>query len=312
MQWKQIKTLFILCFLILDIYLLLMLLDKQNDAEFAMPDTSSSTFEEQLEAEDITINADLPSGNVSASYLRLNQKTFTDEELAFFENKDNQQAEVINENFILSRFENPVSIPESADSDLINELVKSNIPLSDNYRFGSWNEEMNVLMFFQQKNGLPIYYNQNGIVLVYLNDDNEMLFYTQTMLGDDESPDEEQSLIEPRTAIRALFDGNRLENGDEITGINMGLHTRKNPLQSGKQPLSPTWTVTVNDEENFHVNALENEIVSSNEQTFLLGAVTFTIEKIQTLNDDNEIKGNVLSHLNEILTANQQSESEIE
>ncbi|HLR61232.1 MAG TPA: two-component system regulatory protein YycI [Lentibacillus sp.] len=312
MQWKKIKTLYILCFLILDIYLLLMFVNKQSASEFAMPDTSSSTFEEQLEAEDISISADLPDGEFNAPYLSLNQKTFTDEELTFFEETENQQTEVINENFIFSRFEKPVAIPEDADGKLISKIVKSSILLSDHYTFGSWNKEMNILVFFQQKNGLPIYYTQNGIVLVYLNDDNEMIFYTQTMLGEDESPSEEKSLIEPRTAIQALFTGNSLEYGDEITGVNMGLH-RRIQVDSGEQVFSPTWTVTVNDEEYFYVNAIENLIASSDEQTFLLGSITSTIEQIQkSLDDDSEIKDFALSHLNEILTSNQQSESEIE
>ncbi|GGJ89771.1 hypothetical protein GCM10007063_10540 [Lentibacillus kapialis] len=310
MQWKQIKTLFILCFLILDVYLLLTFLNKQSEAEFALPDTSNSSFEEQLKSEDISISADLPSGDFSASYLSLYSKKFTDEELTFFDDKENQQAEAIDEKLILSRFDNPVSIPEDADDNLIKEVVKNSILLSNNYRFGGWNKEMNVLVFFQQKNGYPIYYNQKGIVLVYLNDDNEMIFYTQTMLGN-ESPLEEKALVEPITAIQALFDGNRLENGDEITNVSMGLHTRI-PLESGEQVFSPAWRITVNDEESFHVNAIENLIVSSNEQTFLLGAISSTIEKVQKLNKDNDMKGFVLSHLNEKLTSNQQPESEIE
>ncbi|WP_176448763.1 two-component system regulatory protein YycI [Lentibacillus sp. CBA3610] len=306
MQWKQIKTLFILCFLALNMYLLMMLINKQEESEFALPDTPELTFEEQLEAEDITISADLPEGNFSGHNLPLNQKAFTEEELTFFEDMDNQETEVIDENFILSVFENPVSIPDDADSDTISDLVKSNILLPDNYTFGSWNQDMNVLIFFQEKNDFPIYYNQSGIVLVYLNDANEMIFYTQTMLGDDKSSErEEESLIEPRRAIQTLFNGNRLENGDEITNVNMGLHTRI-PLES-EQVFSPTWTITVNDDESFYVNAIETRITPNDELTFLTGAVSFAIEKIQNY-DDSDMTDFVLAHLNEKLSSNQQSE----
>ncbi|TFJ91982.1 two-component system regulatory protein YycI [Lentibacillus salicampi] len=311
MQWKQIKTLFILCFLVLDIYLLLMFINKQSAAEFALPDTSDSTFAQELEAADISVSADLPSGTFSEPQLYLNQKSFTDDELAFFEDADNQQTVVMDDTFILSRFQEPVAIPDEADSSLINEIVKSNIPMADQYTFGSWNEEMNVLVFFQQKNDFPIYYNQSGIVLVYLNDDNEMLFYTQTMLGEAGSSDEEQTLNEPIKAIQAIFEGNRLESGDEITDVNMGLHTRI-PLDNGERVFSPTWAITVNHEEKFHVNAIENLVVSSDERTFLTGVITFTIEKIQKLDDASEMKSFVLAYLDELLASNQQSESEIE
>lgn len=310
MQWKQIKTLFILGFLALNVYLLLMLINKQNETDFVLPETSDSTFEQQLESEDISISADLPQVDFNVSYLSLNQKTFTEEELEFFEDADNQQTEVIDDNFILSRFENPIPVPEDADNSLISELVKNNILLSENYTYSSWNEEMNVLVFFQEKNDYPVYYNQNGIILVYLNDENEMIFYTQTMLGDDDSPTEEESVIEPMTAIQALFNGNRLQNGDEITDINMGLHTRI-PLESGEQVFSPTWTITVNDEEQFYVNAIENLVVPNDQLTFLTGTASFTIENMQSL-DESDMTDFVLAHLNEQLSSNQQSEGEIE
>ncbi|SFD70490.1 Two-component signal transduction system YycFG, regulatory protein YycI [Lentibacillus persicus] len=305
MQWKQIKTLFILCFLVLNVYLLLMLYDKQTQSEYALPDTSDSTFDQKLESENISISATLPNGDFNVPYLSLDRKSFTEEELAFFEEADNQEAEVINENFILSHFENPISIPEDADSSLVSDLVKSNILLADNYRFSSWNKDMNVLIFFQEKNELPIYYNQSGIVLVYLNEENEMIFYTQTMLGDDESP-EEESLIEPMEAIRTLFNENRLQNGDEITEVNMGYHTRI-PLETGEQGFSPTWTVTVNDEENFYVNAIENQVGSNDELDFLKESVDSTIERVQKL-EESDLTEFLLSHLNQKLSSNQQSE----
>lgn len=306
MQWKQIKTLFILCFLVLNVYLSLMLYEKETQSEYAMPETSDATLAEQLESENISISADLPNGDLNQSNLSLNQKSFTEEELSFFDDTDNQEVEVINDNFILSRFENPIAIPEDADGNIISDMVKSNLLLADNYRFSGWNTEMNVLIFFQEKNDLPIYYNQNGIVLVYLNDANEMIFYTQTMLGDDESPVEEDSLIEPMMAIRALFNGNRLQNEDEITEVNIGYHTRY-PLEKGEQVFSPTWTVTVNDKENFYVNALENRIVSNDELTFLKESVSSTIERVQKL-EESDLTEFMLSHLNQKLSSNQQSE----
>ncbi|ALX49561.1 two-component system regulatory protein YycI [Lentibacillus amyloliquefaciens] len=306
MQWKQIKTLFILCFLVLNVYLSLMLYEKETQSEYAMPETSDATLAEQLESENISISADLPNGDLNQSNLSLNQKSFTEEELSFFDDTDNQEVEVINDNFILSRFETPIAIPEDADGSIISDMVKSNLLLADNYRFSGWNTEMNVLIFFQEKNDLPIYYNQNGIVLVYLNDANEMIFYTQTMLGDDESPVEEDSLIEPMMAIRALFNGNRLQNEDEITEVNIGYHTRY-PLEKGEQVFSPTWTVTVNDKENFYVNALENRIVSNDELTFLKESVSSTIERVQKL-EESDLTEFMLSHLNQKLSSNQQSE----
>ncbi|SDQ05263.1 two-component system regulatory protein YycI [Virgibacillus salinus] len=298
MQWRQIKTLFILCFLILNAYLLFMFFDKLEELDYGLAENEeSSTFKEQLENENITISADLPEEELDKSYISVNQKSFTDEEVESLNGLDGQQSEVINGNFIVSLFEEPVTIPENADNTLISEIVKSKILLSDNYTYGTWNEEMNILVFFQEKNGLPIYYNQNGIVVVYLNNENEMIFYTQTVLGEAESPTDTESLIKPISAIQVLFDGNRLLAGDEITDVNMGFHTRI-PLSSGEQLFAPTWTITVNENENFYVNAIENLVFSSDEMTFLTQYITDTTETLQELKDGNEVKEFVLNHLN--------------
>lgn len=304
MQWKQIKTLFILCFLVLNAYLLFMFFDKLEELDYGLVENNeASTFKEQLENEDIKISAELPEEELNESYISVNQKSFTDKEVESLNGLGNQQSEVIDGNFIVSQFEEPVTIPEDADNNLISEIVKSKILLPESYEYGTWNKEMNVLVFFQKKRGFPIYYNQNGIAVVYLNNSNEMIFYTQTMLGEAETPTEEKSLIKPIDAIKVLFDGDRLWPEDEITDVNMGFHQRI-PLPNGEQLFAPTWTITVNGEENFYVNAIENLVFSSDEMTFLTNYITDTIETLQSLKDDNEVKEDVLNHLNTMPTDN--------
>ncbi|MGP4107834.1 two-component system regulatory protein YycI [Virgibacillus sp. L01] len=304
MQWKQIKTLFILCFLVLNAYLLFMFFDKLEELDYGLAeDNEEATFKEQLENENIKISADLPAEELNESYISANQKSFTDKEVESLNGLGNQQSEVINGNFIVSQFEEPVTIPEGADNNLITEIVKSKILLEENYTYGTWNKEMNVLVFFQKKRDLPIYYNQNGIVVVYLNNSNEMIFYTQTMLGEAETPTEEKSLIKPIDAIKVLFDGDRLWPEDEITDVNMGFHQRI-PLPNGQQLFAPTWTITVNGEKNFYVNAMENLVFSSDEMTFLTDYISYTKETLQSLKDDNEVKEYVLNHLDTIPTDN--------
>ncbi|GAB4071967.1 two-component system regulatory protein YycI [Barrientosiimonas marina] len=306
MQWKQIKTLFILCFLILDVYLAVLIINKQDETEVASMDTAEKSFEQQLDSEDIAINADLPDKSFEESNVELKQKSFTEHELAFFDDIDNQQTKLIDNKLILSRFDEPVSIPDGAGSDKLTKLMKDRVPFFDDYTFGGWNEDMNVLMFFQTKNDVPIYYNQNGILLVYLDDDNDMLFYTQTMLVKQNSPTKDEPLIKPIGAIKKLFNSNRLEYGDKISDVSMGFYTRF-PLE-GEQVFSPTWTVTINNQNKLYVNAIENKIYPSDEVTFLTGAVTSTLEKLQTLEKDNELKAYMTAHLKNKLAMIQDSE----
>ncbi|GAA0437196.1 two-component system regulatory protein YycI [Lentibacillus halophilus] len=299
MQWKQIKMLFILCFLVLNVYLLFMFFNKQEESDFGYENPDEVTLEQELESEDITISTDLSQKEINESYITAGKKTFTDKELDYFSPLENQNVEILNQTFIISRFKEPVSVPDDAKKNTISQLVKSKILLPDNYTFGSWNKSMNTLVFFQKKKDHPIYYNQSGIIIVYLNDDNEMMFYTQTMLGKAApSTNKKKTLIKQMDAIKVLYEGNKIWPGDDITDVKLGFHTRF-PLPNGKQVFAPTWIVSVNEDKHFSVNALENLVVQNDETSFLVDAVAASIEKVKNLPDDNDMKKYVLKHMNE-------------
>lgn len=75
MQWGHIKTLFILSFLILNIYLLVQYVDRQQDSERPVLDESKeSSMEERLESENITIQTELESDVTESNYISVSQK----------------------------------------------------------------------------------------------------------------------------------------------------------------------------------------------------------------------------------------------
>ncbi|WP_175631975.1 two-component system regulatory protein YycI [Virgibacillus siamensis] len=309
MQWKQIKILFILCFLVLDIYLLVMFFQKQKEADFDIAETEISTVDEDLEDEDITISADLPAQQLEESFISVKQKSFTKKDEKALDDQTNLEAETINKTLMLAKFEEPVPVQENTSGDIMAEQIKPFIMSPDSYIYWDWNKEMNVLILFQQKKGRPIYFNESGIILVFLNDDNEMIFYTQTMLGETQTPGDQNSLIKPKQAINVLFDNNLLESGDEITDVNIGFHTRI-PLDTGEQVFAPTWTITVNKEENFYVNAIENRVFSSNELEFLKTAGNSILKKIGTTGEESRLKEFVMDHIDKKLTEPKRSETE--
>lgn len=303
MQWKQIKTLFILCFLVLDVYLLFIFFDKQEDADLGTPEQQTLKFDKQLENENITISADLPAKQLKESFIFVEQKTFGKEDQKILEAKENLKSVIINDKYIISMFKKPVPIAKDTTDGLISQQVKKYILSPENYMYWDWNKEMNVLVLFQQKSDRPVYFNQNGIILVFLNEENEMIFYTQTMLGSIEKPGEPNQLIKPMQAIHALFENNRLESGDEITDVNIGFYTRF-PLEGGEQVFAPTWTITVNEKENFYVNAIENRVFSSDELKFLKDAAITAMNKARMLEEDHdEMKSYILEHIKQKLAS---------
>lgn len=301
MQWSQIKTLFILCFLVLDVYLLFQFLDKQSEADIGVLERQESPIEDQFEAENINI-AKLPEDESDESFLSVKPKTFTESELKELDDFKNQEAIVMNKNFILSEFKEPVPLSSDGKKDKIESAVKKSVLFPEEYKFWHWNKDMNVLIFFQEKTERPIYFNQNGMILVFLNDDNEMIFYTQTMLGEAEPQAEKKTLIKPIKAIETLYKANELNAGDEVTKVDIGFHTRV-PLANGVQVFVPTWKVNINEEKDYFVNAIEGFVFPGDEDKFLSDTITRDIESIDKLKDQKALKENIIDQLEQRLEA---------
>src|SRR5690625_6442143 len=90
MQWSQIKTLFILTFLILNIYLAVQLINKQKQADLAVLEHGQSSFEEVLQSENITIPDSLQD-EAEERFISVRQKVFTEEDIEGISGQDRKR-----------------------------------------------------------------------------------------------------------------------------------------------------------------------------------------------------------------------------
>jgi regulatory protein YycI of two-component signal transduction system YycFG len=301
MQWSQIKTVFILSFLILNVYLLIQFLDKRDQEDLGLLDREESTIEEKLKNENIVIPKQLSDEQEKEPYLSVSQKVFNEEDIRQLDVLTNQQIAVINKSLILSIMEKPIKIPDD-DLELIEGFVKKSFIYSEEYELWDWNKEVNVLIFFQKENNRPIYFNQSGMILAFLNDNNELIYYTQTLLGEADSLQDKKSLFKPLDAIEALYNANELRPRDEVTKVDIGFHTRV-PSAEGVQVFVPAWKITVkteDDERNYFVNAIEGFIFSSDESNFLEESIQLNIQRVQTM-EEGSLKKEALKLLQDKL-----------
>src|SRR5699024_4117244 len=242
-------------------------LEKKDQADIGVLEHQSSTIEEQLNAEAITFQ-DLPEQEYEEAFISVKPEMFDIDELGGFKRSENQETYLFNKYFLMSKLNEPIQLEEDAKSEKITEAFNRIVYFPEEYTYWNWNKEMNVLIFFQNKMDRPVYYNQNGVVLMFLNDDNEIAFDMQTLLGEAEPVAEKKKLMKPIRAIETLYQANELESGDDITKVNIGFHTRV-PFETGVQVFAPIWKVNVNEEKDYFVNAIEGFIFSTNEQEFL-------------------------------------------
>lgn len=299
MQWNRIKNLFILVFLLLNIYLIYQYNQKIDQADVPVLEPHESTLEHQLELEDIEIDFDeLPDSDLKETYISVNQRIFTEEEFAKINTMKGQKMMLVNKSFIVSIFEKPLAVHSNDSQKNIDKLFKDKIPFDEEYKYWEWNKEANVIIYFQEKKDRTVYFNQNGVILIFLNDNDEAVFYTQTMLGETEQRQDEKSLIEPMQAVETLYKINELKSGDKITNVNIGFHTRV-PLADGEQIFVPTWKVHVNNNRSYFVNAIEGHVFAGDEKGFLKESIGLYIDRIEAIADDKEVmKKFVLEQLN--------------
>ncbi len=261
MQWGQIKTLFILCFLILDIFLLHHFINNPNNYEF----TEDYSNEENVRNNVNGLNNLSEESPSQEGMLHAERKELSDADLTEIGELPNQTSIILDSHLILSEFDKPLAINVEENTAALAE----NIWNFDQYQYFGKEEESNTYIFFQDIDR-PIYFNLSGVLLVQVNEKEEVIRYVQTILEKADEQQEPEEINTPFDALSGLyFSEGFISSGDEITQeVTLGYHNLM-PLPNGVQVLAPTWEFEVNDERYYYVNAIEGHLTSRNNQEFI-------------------------------------------
>ncbi|MBM6616907.1 two-component system regulatory protein YycI [Bacillus suaedaesalsae] len=254
MDWRKTKTIFIIVFLILDVFLLFQFVEKRNSNQLGL--LAEKTLEEQLEDNDISIEISLPKGPMNETYISGTSRQFDAEDLLPLKG---QQAQILNKSQIYSKFTTPIPIKEDSRKWL-EDFVKQNVIEGSSYVFWGLEEEKHELLFFQVFNGKTIFYNENAVLHIQLNDKDEMVEYYQTYLEEIEEMNVDGDKTESFTALKAIenmYERNELKPGSVVTDVDLGYYT----LVKDSQVFVPTWHFIIDNKESYFVNALEGHII---------------------------------------------------
>ncbi|KGX94042.1 hypothetical protein N781_00345 [Pontibacillus halophilus JSM 076056 = DSM 19796] len=264
MQWSQIKTLFIVCFFLLDCFLIFQYVT--NTSEPGVLQRTTKAWEQQQ----IDIEGDLPSVE-EKSYIRATPHLFTDEEEKELNEPDNQSVTVANGDTLRMMFNEPLELNLEEDQPTPNfDNLKNYFFMNENteYVYWGWNEKHNALLFFQTFEGTPIYFNESATVVVHLNEENNAVELTQTMLENVESAGDQQPLISPESALETLWLKSDLLDGDVVNEVSLGYYNGTTD-KNGEKIFFPTWKIAINDDGRYFVHSVDNARITINEDEFL-------------------------------------------
>ena len=256
MDWSKIKTIFIIAFLILDVYLIYEYtqLKESQKADVGTKEPTANILSRLSIEYDIE---KLPTNNQKDQYLSAKSKTFSEEEKKELEKgilkgQDITIRDSINLQSILDK---PIKVSDNFDPDDLTEVLFNQVYKGDEYRF--WEKMGNTITYYQQFGGKTLYRNLKGALTFNVNEENKIVSYNQTYLENIKEMDEKENIIQPLEVILSLFTKSKIESDSYVSKMELGYYTQ---LDTTAQLLAPTWKVTVDDKD-FYVNALDGEVI---------------------------------------------------
>lgn len=259
MDWNRTKTIFIIVFAILNVFLYTLYVDRHTEAQNVQVLNDPKT-EERLAADNIQL-LDIPLNIKESPYVSGKVKVFTPEEVGEL---NDQTVTVSADGTILrSELDNPYALTDPTQPESFADFLKTYVINGDQFELWQVNEETREATFFQTVNNRTIYYNQSSYIKAYWNEDFEIVRYEQRMFTEIEEFNQKKDLIPPMTAINTLYSRGHLQPNSTVVSMELGYSTLVQLTET--QVFAPTWSIHVklNDgqTEYFFVNAVEGRII---------------------------------------------------
>ncbi|OIS57192.1 transcriptional regulator [Bacillus subtilis] len=280
MEWNKTKSIFIVAFLILDIFLGYQFFQKWQ-ATGKEYEVIKNDVEHDMRADHITYEG-LNKEATEGYRITANQKAFTKEEIEALKDQKPLMDMPSDDHKVTSlkmKFANPIALSKKDIEDDAQALVSSKIQDGEKYKLWKVDKSKKEIIFFQTYEGHYIYQktdnpsNMIGQVVLHLNGKNEVVSYDQTTLETFKQIQKE-SLITEMDAVELLYYQNQLKEYSTVKSCKFG-YVAQYPLTS-TQVLAPVWRITVEYEkkvngekktvqEYFTVNALESTILDTDQ-----------------------------------------------
>ncbi|MGZ9793963.1 two-component system regulatory protein YycI [Bacillus atrophaeus] len=279
MEWNKTKSIFIIAFLVLDIFLGYQFFEKRSSSEYDV--IKNSSVQTDMNEDHITYGT-LSDNAKEGSRITANQKSFTKEEIESLKGqkpKMDMPSDKHKVTKLKMEFTSPIALSKDSVEDDAKALVSSEFQDGEEYKLWKVDKDKKQVIFFQTYQGKYIYQENDdasemiGQVILHLNDKDEVVSYEQSTL-DTFKEIQKESLISELDAVESLYYQNLLKAHSTVKTVKFG-YIAQYPLTS-TQVLAPVWRITVEYEktvdgtkkkvqENFTVNAMDSRVFDSSQ-----------------------------------------------
>ncbi|WP_033543229.1 two-component system regulatory protein YycI [Planococcus sp. CAU13] len=260
MDWSRTKSIFIIVFSILNIFLYSLYLERYTEAE-NYSKLSEPAVDARLEIDNITYPDNLEADPGEEPYISGTRKTFATEDAP----SENIRAAAVEEDYLLNvAFSEPVSIGDNKSKESLEAFIAGNVYEGDEYVLWEVNEEENTAIFYQVIEGKTLYHSDSGKVTLFFNDEGKAVRYEQTIFTDLVPNAQSKDLISPKRAIETLYQNGLLQQNSEVLSVDLGYSVYV-AVSDETRMFLPTWRVIVELEDgstaDYFVNAVKDGII---------------------------------------------------
>nr|WP_175476241.1 two-component system regulatory protein YycI [Evansella caseinilytica] len=259
MDWSRTKSIFIVTFLMLNIFLTYQLTEKLTAGDLKL--LTQGTIHDTLAEHDIVLAFTDPEQIRTDSPITGALRAFTEEDTAELWN--GQHIEIQNDTVIYSVLDAPYQLPEQNIEAGIDFFLDNYVLNGNEYQLAIVDYEKGRIGLFQTYNGNAVEYAEGRYpLLLDLTEDMQIEAYHQFYM-DMTQHGREQEMLTPLRAIEALFEEQLIPVNtviEEVEPVYYGLLE----LNGDFQIFGPMWKVHVNDK-HYYVNAINGAIQPTNE-----------------------------------------------
>jgi regulatory protein YycI of two-component signal transduction system YycFG len=260
LDWNKTKTILIVVFSILNIFLYSLYLDRHNDAR-SLQVMGETSIEENLRQDDISYG-ELPVFADESYYVSAEIAEFPEEKLKKFVDQKFTFIDEDNEHLI-STLEVPYPLKNTKGEEQFTLFLATHVLNGKEYVLWNLDEEKKQAIFFQKVDDYPIFFNKNAILTINWDEDENIISYEQSMFGEFINFNKKKDILLPIEAINALYSKDYLKKGSTVINISLGYSTH---IQLTKtQVFAPTWHVRVKLEdeeiEDYFINATDGKVI---------------------------------------------------
>lgn len=259
MEWSKIKTLFIYLFLILNIILV-------SIYGYTMYKNKAEVYKEKdaiiksLQSNNITI-VEPTIKKDSLGYVNATVKSITSP----VDIKGEYSYETVTQNDITKLSVTTEKVIANVNRDnyreLLNSFLNTEVTKTSYYAFDNYDESKKLITYRQVIDGLKVYDNNNAIVQFKVENNGDVVSFTQTAL-DDFKQENINIIANYRQAVYKLYHENYIPNNSEVIS-EIGYYSYVSQLTN--QVLIPTWKVEVKTDGKtnvYYVDAFNTKILN--------------------------------------------------